>query len=68
MAHWMRKSIWSNHKVFINLGHLDKVCLLAKAIYGLQQDLCTWNIQFHGVLLELSFMHMYSNAGIVANY
>jgi hypothetical protein len=37
---------------------------LKKAIYGLKQALCVWNIQFHGVLTKLGFTHTYSNAGI----
>ena len=49
---------------FVNLDHLDNVCLLAKAIYGLKQALCAWNIQFHGVLLEIGFTCTYSDAGI----
>jgi len=49
---------------FITPGQESKVCLLKKAIYGLKQALCAWNIQFHRVLIELSFMHMYSNARI----
>ena len=53
---------------FVNPDHPDKVCLLAKAIYGLKQASCTWNIQFHGVLLELSFMRTYSDAGIYMYY
>src|SRR5580692_5545195 len=49
---------------FVNPDHPDKVCLLAKAIYGLKQALHAWNIQFHGVLLELAFTRTYSDAGI----
>ena len=49
---------------FVDPDHLDKVCLLAKAIYRLKQALHAWNIQFHEVLLDLSFMHTYSDAGI----
>ena len=49
---------------FITPGQESKVYLLKKAIYGLKQALHAWNLQFHGVLVELSFMHMYSNAGI----
>ena len=33
-------------------------------IYGLKQALCAWNIQIHGVLLELGFTCTYSDAGI----
>ena len=49
---------------FIIPGQEGKVCLLAKAIYGLKQASCAWNIQFHGVLEELGFTCMYSDAGV----
>ena len=49
---------------FITPGQADKVCLLIKVIYRLKQALCTWNIQIHGVLLELGFMCIYFNVGI----
>jgi len=49
---------------FITPGQESKVCLLKKAIYGLKQASCTWNLQFHGVLVELGFTRTYSNAGI----
>jgi hypothetical protein len=49
---------------FISPDHPKKVCLLKKAIYGLKQALCAWNLQFHGVLTGLSFTHMHSNARV----
>jgi len=49
---------------FITPGQESKVCLLKKVIYGLKQASRTWNIQFHGVLIELGFTHTYSDAGI----
>jgi hypothetical protein len=49
---------------FITPGQESKVCLLKKAIYGLKQASCAWNLQFHGVLIELSFTRTYSDAGI----
>jgi hypothetical protein len=49
---------------FITPGQESKVCLLKKAIYGLKQASHTWNLQFHGVLVELGFTRTYSNAGI----
>ena len=38
---------------FIDPDHPNKVCLLHKAIYGLKQASRAWNLQFHGVLLDL---------------
>jgi hypothetical protein len=49
---------------FISPDHPKKVCLLKKAIYGLKQASCTWNLQFHGVLTGLSFTYTYSNARV----
>jgi hypothetical protein len=40
---------------FIDPDHPNKVCLLKKAIYGLKQALCAWNLQFHRVLVDLGF-------------
>ena len=42
----------------------NKVCLLKKAIYGLKQASHAWNLQFHGVLLDLGFACTHSDAGI----
>ena len=49
---------------FITPGQESKVCLLKKAIYGLKQASRAWNLQFHGVLVELGFTRTYSDAGI----
>ena len=49
---------------FIDLDHPNKVCLLHKAIYGLKQALRAWNLQFHGVLLDLGFTRTHSDAGV----
>ena len=49
---------------FVVPGQEGKVCLLAKAIYGLKQASHAWNVQFHGVLEELSFTRTYSDAGV----
>ena len=49
---------------FITPGQESKVCLLKKVIYGLKQASRAWNLQFHGVLTELSFTRTYSDAGI----
>ena len=53
---------------FIDPNNPNKVCLLHKAIYGLKQDLHAWNQQFHGVLIGLSFMHTFSDAGVYIYY
>jgi hypothetical protein len=37
---------------------------LEKGIYGLKQVSHAWNLQFHGVLLDLGFMRMHYDAGI----
>ena len=39
-------------------GMENKVCKLKKSIYGLKQASHTWNLQFHGFLLELGFMSL----------
>jgi hypothetical protein len=49
---------------FVVPDQLDKACLLQKAIYGLKQASCAWNLQFHSVLLDLGFSHMHSDAGV----
>ena len=49
---------------FVDPDHPDKVCLLKKAIYGLKQASRAWNLQFHGVLLELGFTRTRSDAGV----
>jgi hypothetical protein len=49
---------------FVVAGQEHKVCKLQKALYSLKQASCAWNLQFHGVLNELSFTQMYSDAGV----
>jgi hypothetical protein len=49
---------------FITTGSETQVCRLRKAIYGLKQASCQWNLQFHGVLTGLSFKWTYADAGI----
>jgi hypothetical protein len=49
---------------FVVAGQEHKVCKLQKALYGLKQASHAWNLQFHGVLNELSFTQMYSDAGV----
>ena len=49
---------------FIDPDHPHKVCLLKKAIYGLKQASRAWNLQFHGVLLDLGFTCTHSDAGV----
>ena len=49
---------------FVVTGAETQVCCLKKAIYGLKQASCQWNLQFHGVLLGLSFKRMCADAGI----
>jgi hypothetical protein len=49
---------------FVVAGQEHKVCKLQKALYGLKQASRAWNLQFHGVLNELSFTWMYSDAGV----
>ena len=49
--------------VVAGLEHL--VCWLQKALYGLKQALWAWNLQFHGVLEELSFTCTYSDCYVM---
>jgi hypothetical protein len=49
---------------FVVAGQEHKVCKLQKALYGLKQASRAWNLQFHGVLTELSFTRTYSDAGV----
>ena len=49
---------------FVDPDHPNKVCLLHKAIYGLKQASRAWNLQFHGVLLDLGFARTHSDAGV----
>ncbi len=49
---------------FVTAGKEHMVCQLQKALYGLKQASCAWNLQFHGVLTELSFTQTYSDAGV----
>jgi hypothetical protein len=53
-----------NLRFLTDPDHPDKVCLLKKAIYRLKQASCTWNQQFHGVLLGLGFTRTHSDAGV----
>jgi hypothetical protein len=49
---------------FVVAGQEHKVCKLQKALDGLKQASRAWNLQFHGVLNELSFTQTYSDAGV----
>jgi Reverse transcriptase (RNA-dependent DNA polymerase) len=49
---------------FKDPNHPDKVCLLKRAIYELKQASRAWNLQFHGVLVDLGFTHTHSDAGV----
>ncbi len=49
---------------FVTAGKEHLVCQLQKALYGLKQASYAWNLQFHGVLTELSFMWTYSDVGV----
>jgi len=49
---------------FVTAGKEHLVCRLQKALYGLKQASRAWNLQFHGVLTELSFTQTYSDAGV----
>jgi len=40
---------------FVIAGKETKVCRLKKVLYGLKQASRVWNLQFHGVLLDLGF-------------
>ena len=45
-------------------GQEHNVCLLKKAIYGLKQASCAWNILFHSVLIGLGFTRTRADAGV----
>jgi Reverse transcriptase (RNA-dependent DNA polymerase) len=49
---------------FVTPDQPDRVCHLKKALYSLKQASHAWNLQFHGVLTELSFTCMHSDAGV----
>jgi hypothetical protein len=49
---------------FITTGSETQVCCLKKAIYGLKQASCQWNLQLHGVLVGLGFKRTYADTGI----
>jgi hypothetical protein len=51
---------------FITTGSETQVCCLKKAIYGLKQASCAWNLQLHGVLTGLDYKRTYADAGIYA--
>src|SRR5258707_8633834 len=53
---------------FIAAKQENKVCRLKRALYGLKQASCTWNQQFHGVLITLGFEQTYSDAGIYVHH
>ena len=53
---------------FIVTGMEKKVFKLKKSIYGLKQASHTWNLQFHGFLLELGFKWTSSDAGVYVMY
>ena len=59
-----KKIYMEQPQCFIVTGMENKVCKLEKSIYGLIQASCTWNLQFHGFLLELGFKQMSSDAGV----
>src|SRR5260370_1654807 len=53
---------------FIAAKQENKVCQLKRELYGLKQASCTWNQQFHGVLITLGFERTYSDAGIYVRH
>jgi hypothetical protein len=55
-------------KGFIVAGQEAQVCRLLKALYSLKQASCTWNLQFHGVLVGLSFTRTHANAGVYVRH
>ena len=55
-------------KGFINAGQETLVCRLKKALYGLKQASRAWNLQFHGVLVGLSFKRTHADAGVYVRH
>jgi len=53
---------------FIAPGTETKVCCLKRAIYGLKQASCTWNLQFHGFLTGIGYMWTHANAGVYVKH
>src|SRR5712672_2421580 len=53
---------------FITPGTETKVCRLKRAIYGLKQASCTWNLQFHGFLTGIGYMRMHADAGVYVKH
>ena len=53
---------------FIVFGQEAKVCCLRKAIYSLKHASCTWNLQFHGVLVGLSFQWTSLDVGVFVGH
>ena len=49
---------------FIIADAAEKVCRLKKAIYGLKQAPCTWNMAFHDVLTAQGLKWTHADAGI----
>ena len=55
-------------KGFINAGQETLVCQLKKALYGLKQASRVWNLQFHGILVGLSFKWTHADAGVYVRH
>ena len=49
---------------FVIPGWEHQVCHLRKAIYGLKQASCQWNLKFHSVLLDYGFICTVSDSGV----
>ncbi|MCO5601449.1 hypothetical protein L7F22_055572 [Adiantum nelumboides] len=53
---------------YTSLQHLDYVCRLLKALYGLKKSPRQWYIRFHQCMISLGYTHFQSDANVYSRH